>query len=223
MKSILVALVFAFGISFIAVGQTRSRASSSTQSPARRMEIGPQAVWKPLEGKWEAIQEKCNLGQGKISVSCIASRMRKEGASPEAVEFTRLMKGEVYLSSFREMGKVDIAEVTRPLLNDPIVTDSILVNGSQKIVELWGKAKNIDITRDRNYSALVRRFPNLELWPMHGFETMQRLPQGGQRFIFNFTLLNGCHACEPAGSAQIAFDFDESGRFLRTSLVRLIQ
>lgn len=186
-------------------------------------EVGPSAVWNPRDGQWEAIHKKCSRGKRKLFVSCIALSMRQKGASPQAVEFTKLMKGEVYLSSFSEMGKVDVAEITSPLLNDPIVTDTILVNGFPQVIDLWDKVQNIDITRAQNYSALVRRFPNLELWPMKGFKTMQRLPQGGQRFIIEFTLMNGCRGCEVAGGAEIAFDFDDSGKFLRTSLIGLIQ
>ena len=52
---------------------------------------------------------------------------------------------------------------------------------------------------------------------------MQALPGGGQRFIFSFVLLNGCHACELAGHAQVAFDFSAAGRFLGTKLLRLTE
>jgi len=186
-------------------------------------EVGPKAVWNPPEGRWEAIFNKCSRGKQKLFVSCIALNMRQKGAPQQAVEFTKSMKGEVYLSSFREMGKVDLAEITAPLLNDPIVTNFILVNGSTNILDLWSKVENIDISRDRDYAKFVRRFPNVELWPMQGFDKMQKLSGGGQRFIFDFMLLNGCRGCEVAGSAKIAFDFDVSGAFLRTSLIGLVQ
>lgn len=192
-------------------------------APAFAQEVGPKTVWNPPDGRWEAINNKCSRGKGKLFVSCIALNMRQKGASQQAVEFTKLMKGEVYLSSFREMGKVDLAEITAPLLNDPIVTNFILVNGSPGIIYPSSKIEKIDITHDRNYANFVRRFPDLELWPMYGFDKMQKLPGGGQRFIFDFTLLNGCRACDVAGSAKIAFDFDVSGTFLRTSLIGLVQ
>jgi len=192
-------------------------------APVFAQEVGPNAVWNPPDGKWEAIFNKCSRGKSKLFVSCIALNMRQKGASQRAVEFTKSMKGEVYLSSFREMGKVDLGEITAPLLNDPIVTSFILVNGSTNILDLWSKVEKIDITRDRNYTNFVRRFPNVELWPMHGFDKVQKLSGREQRFIFEFTLLNGCRGCEVAGSAKIAFDFDVSGTFLGTSLIGLIQ
>jgi hypothetical protein len=99
----------------------------------------------------------------------------------------------------------------------------ILVNGNPPIVKLWDYAKNVNIKKDKIYPSLLGKFPKTELWPMHKFETMQILPQGGQRFIFNFALLNGCRACEIVGTAQIAFDFDQEGRLKGTRLIRLIR
>ena len=40
-------------------------------------------------------------------------------------------------------------------------------------------------------------------------------------FVFSFVLLNGCHACEVGGYAQIAFDFNRAGEFLGTKSLRL--
>jgi ketosteroid isomerase-like protein len=59
------------------------------------------------------------------------------------------------------------------------------------------------------------------LWGHPEFEKMLLLPTGGQRFIITYALLNGCHACEVAGSAHVAFDFDRAGNLLRTHLLGL--
>ena len=69
---------------------------------------------------------------------------------------------------------------------------------------------------------MLKRFPSLLLWE-GGAEliTMRYLPTGGQRFVFSFKLLNGCHACVIAGYAHIDFDFDASGNFSGTKLLRL--
>ena len=63
---------------------------------------------------------------------------------------------------------------------------------------------------------------NLDGFQHHGtLACGQALPGGGQRFIFSFVLLNGCHACEVAGYARVAFDFSPAGKFLGTKLLRL--
>ncbi len=43
----------------------------------------------------------------------------------------------------------------------------------------------------------------------------------GQRFVVEYRLLNGCHACERVGGAQFAFDFDADGKFLGTTLLEV--
>lgn len=208
-------------------------------------ELGPQNVWNLPGSKWELwrnIHQKCGAGGGLAAwrssaaktgmrekhasasfVNCVAVRMRQAGASPEAIAFAREMYGEVYMGSFREMGKVDLATTVAPLWNDPNVEDFILVNGTPGVVTLWDNVENIDITHDRLYPALQRKFPEITMWPMHNFVTMRSLPQGGQRFVFSFTLLNGCHSCDIAGFANIAFDFDKAGNFRGTKLLRLTE
>lgn len=125
------------------------------------------------------------------------------------------------MGSFREMGRVDLATTVAPLWNDPNVEDFILVNGSPRVVYLWPNVDKIDITRDRLYPSLKRQFPDITMWPMHGFMDLRHLSDGGQRFVFSFVLLNGCRACDIAGSAEVAFDFTQSGRFLGASLLQL--
>jgi hypothetical protein len=50
---------------------------------------------------------------------------------------------------------------------------------------------------------------------------MQSNSDGGQSFIFVYPLVNGCHACEVEGTAEIVFKFDRDGIFKGTSLLRL--
>ena len=184
--------------------------------------IGREAVWNPPEGKWETVNSECD------DMTCIASEMKRAGASSQAIAFTELMHkvndDTVYMNLFKEMGTVDVAEVTGPVLNDPATSYFILVNGIPRIIELLDKARNVDLKKDRHYQSFSKKFPKIMLWASHhDFEKMESLPQGGQRFIFKFLMLNGCHACEIAGWARIAFDFDQSGRLAATNLIGLIE
>jgi len=209
---------------------SNSKPPDTTQTNTTQR-IGSQAAWNPPggEGTWREIHEKCWGKSDILDVSCIESMMRKMGASEEAIKFTKLMRSRqksnsdaVYMSEFREMGKVDLAQITAPVWNHPDTTEFILVNGVPEIVQLWDNVKNMDITKDGIYPSLVKRFPKIEMWITHEFVGMQQLQQKGQRFVFSFTLLNGCHACDLSGKAEIAFDFDSSGKFLGTKLVRLV-
>lgn len=216
-------------------------AAGKAQPPAA--EYGWKNVWRPQEYElWRGIHEKCGTGGGLGSwrssaakvglrqkpaaaalVNCVAAATARAGASPEAVQFMRQTGGEVYMGTFREMGRVDLALSVAPMWNDPNVEDWILVNGTPRVVSLWEKAGKIDISRDPLYERIRARFPEVTMWPMHGFAGMDRTSDGGQRFVFSFLLLNGCRACDIAGDAEVAFDFDRAGRFLGSRLLRLIE
>jgi hypothetical protein len=195
-----------------------SASQARRQVAAKSNEIGPKAIWNPPQEVWGRMQEVCSSG----GVECVASFMRRAGASPQAIAFTRLLKDEGYMTSFSEMGKVDLVSVFYPFranTNDAI----LLVNGTPQVIDLedLDKLGKIDIRRDPLYPSLARRFPEIELWGNPQFETSQRIPTGGQRIIIKYVLLNGCHACEIAGYAHIAFDFDSTGTFRGLRLLRL--
>lgn len=155
-------------------------------------------------------------------IACVISVMQKAGASTQATAFTKMLKGEGYLDSFRAMGRVDLGNVFYPFRANEN-WEFILVNGKPQVINVGDpdNLKRIDIKKDPLYPSLIRQFTELELWGHAEFKTMKRLAEGGQRFIFSFVLLNGCHACEIGGYADIAFDFNSKGCFLGTNLIRL--
>lgn len=191
--------------------------------------IGPRAVFSPerdLETKVIEEMQSCPVAvdAGAPKIECVTAILRRAGATPEALAFTAMLGGEGYLESFRQMGKVDLATVAYPLRANEN-EGFMLVNGSPPTVQVedFVHLKHIDIRKDPLYPAIARKFPRVELWGHADFKALQALPGGGQRFIFSFVLLNGCHACEVAGYAQVAFDFSAAGRFLGTKLLRLTE
>jgi hypothetical protein len=92
----------------------------------------------------------------------------------------------------------------------------------------------IDITKHPLYEKLTRQsddayaierghkpYERPAIWGGHAtFRQAIRLQDGGQRFIIAFEILS-CHSCPSAGFAEIAYDFNETGHFLGTSLVDL--
>ncbi len=53
------------------------------------------------------------------------------------------------------------------------------------------------------------------------FITVKKLPDGGQRFVVPYVLVDGCHACARVGALQLAFDFDSAGKFLGAKVSRV--
>jgi hypothetical protein len=88
------------------IGQTIKKVEDS--KPDSNTQVGPEAVWK-LPDNFYASFAGCNE-----DLECLMTVMKKGGASPQAMAFTRMMKDNCYLEKFKEMGKVDLAYVFYP-------------------------------------------------------------------------------------------------------------
>lgn len=215
-----------FVLIFVSVLLKNQILHSQETLPLELRDIGSDAVWRPepWQEVWTKWQKGCRPLEESEFVNCITLIMRKAGAPKDAIEFTRIINGSGYLDSFEEMGVVDLGGVFYPSrLNDN--GSVLLVNGVPKVIDVnsWEYHKNIDITKDPLYPSILEKFPQAELWAHAILNEMKQSPQGGQRFIFTMVLLNGCHACEKAGYAVIAYDFDSSGTFQGTSLIKLLE
>lgn len=186
--------------------------------------VGPEAVWELPSHLFGSFT---NCGE---DLECLMSIMKQGGASPQAMSFTRMMKDNCYLEKFKKMGRVDLAYVFYPGRANTNWA-YFLVNGSPPMISTeevhlttQGQDKfSLNITTDPLYASLSKNYRNLGLWAPAVFQQMQTLPDGGQRFIFAYALIDGGHAGKQAGSVLVAFDFDAQGRFLQTRLVRLTQ
>jgi hypothetical protein len=152
--------------------------------------------------------------------SCLIALMRRRGASPQAIEFTRGYKDLAYISKFTAYGPVDLAIATSPFMANS--NDSyILVNGAPSVVDVAEQASDRRLTKYPVYRAFKSAHANLDLWPLDGeLNRQERLGGGGRRFVFS-TSFRHCHACVTIAEVQLAYDFDRSGRFLGTKLVNI--
>jgi hypothetical protein len=92
-----------------------------------------------------------------------------------------------------------------------------IVGGKPGTVEIGhlNNTKNLDFGKPwRN------KYPKADNYARYSFKGQKQLSGGGKRFIFQFLIQNGCRACEPLGSAYVAYDFDVSGRFLGTKIMK---
>ncbi len=184
--------------------------------------ISQDAMWSPSEAVIQKMGESCEHGG-----ECFVKKMIKAGASPSSVNFTRtLMKNDFpfcYMKSFQEMGQVDHVMIDCPFMNSP--EHALLVNGKPSIVQPGDKKylDRIDLKKHPKYSAIIKKYPRAELWFEGNLEKMVKTADGGQRFIWRHRILNGCHACENAGTATIAYDFDKNGKYKDVKLLELSQ
>jgi hypothetical protein len=164
--------------------------------------VGPEAVWR---------QPADIIGHREEVEKDLSGYMKRNGASPQAIDFARRMEGEI-LTQFRQMGKVNLAYMELPIRYASYAGSFLLVNGNPPLVRVGDAMENLNLRGD---PALVRKYPKVDFFGSGiDFTKMEPLPAGGQRFIFAFALKNGCNACAIVGAANVAYDFDASGKFL---------
>lgn len=170
-------------------------------------DIGPEAVWTPDQSTWSAYMDCSPANDCTLS-----SFMAGQGAPTEAVAFTQSRDDSYYLSSFTELGRVDLGVVTMPLTASGIGLYELL-NGNPSPIS----AEDVSVDEMRvlpAYAAIWARHPNLVLWAQTIYDGMEARPDGGQRFLFSYPMLDGCRACPEIDKARAAFDFDAAGNFL---------
>lgn len=180
---------------------------------AMSAEFGSPAIWTPSDDFRQHVIADCG-GAGARFRDCFASRMKQAGASPEALAFSAALSNEGYMRGFRECGRVSIAAVTYPFRaneNDGL----LLVNGDPAIVDV----DKLDRLPTDGLKPLQQRNPKANLWPSArdnaGRITAENLPGGGQRFLVEYRVQDGCHACALLGKATYVFEFDNLGKFVR--------
>jgi hypothetical protein len=171
--------------------------------------FGPEAVWN-IDGNIPTYQNCFN--NSSTSIDCVVKLMQSRGASSQATSFTKMLQGIAFMSSFKELGIVDLAEITYPVRANNNV-EYILINGNPQI-EYVEDGYKVDITHDSNYPVLHQKYPNIQIeGGENRFIHMEQYSQSGQQFIFSFVLVDGCHACQTDKNAYIAFEFEGTGQF----------
>jgi hypothetical protein len=176
--------------------------------PSGSMDIGPESVWGPLQV--QASSSRLHTCRAPLT-DCVTAIMQDSSASPQAIDFFRLT-GWI-LSDIQELGRVDLGTIINPWrANDNV--QFALLNGSPLVVYPEEEVRPVAIDLDPNYDALVALFPDLLLWPGESvYQGVAVSEQGGQGFVFRFSLVDGCHACGTLYSARVAFDFDTDGTY----------
>jgi hypothetical protein len=178
--------------------------------------VDQRALWQPGMQGMRDIRQVC--GSARDFGDCFARQMERQGASRQAVAFTNLIGNTGYLRDFRDTGRVDIAYVNYPFRANEN-QGWLLVNGSPKVVDVddLGNIPQSELMKNPQYAALARKYRNIAIFP--GDRSGSAYPTvrpfgGGQRFLVDYKLVDGCHACQQIGSLHMAFDFDGHGRFL---------
>jgi hypothetical protein len=196
-----------------AIAITASAQDRNTQ----RFDAG--AIFQPGMSTMQAARETCSKIPGAQFGSCFVQQLKAAGATPQAVAFMHAVDDNGFMRDFKNTGRVDIAFAFYPFAANEN-QHCLLVNGIPNPIDVDGYnlLPKKALAKNPEYSALLGKFPNIAIFPGDRsgtkFITAKNLPDGGQRFVVPYVLVNGCHACARVGSLHLAFDFDPSGKFL---------
>lgn len=205
---------------------SRSIGLAAGEPPSSSAPIGIEAIWCPTPQMLQEVHKECDSLAGSKFNDCFVSFMQKEGASPRAVEFTRLIDNDGCLCGYRQAGSVGIAFVTYPFRANEN-QGVLLVNGNPPVLNVddFKLLPQKEMKKDALYRGIAGNHPNVSIWPGDRNESSIQVDDKSmanrRRLIFRYRLQDGCHACELLGHADYAFDFDASGKFLGARFLRV--
>ncbi|MFZ3054727.1 MAG: hypothetical protein WA091_01980 [Minisyncoccales bacterium] len=190
------------------------------QNQGQGKEIESSAIWNGLTACGENWPEKWT----DCDIDCFYDNMKLCEASTDAIVFSRLFSEKAYLEKFEEMGKVDLGWVTFPTRANTN-QEVYLLNGSPSLVSTVISEEPIsDEMNDPLYSEMKNKYNDANLWKYNPkFIKKELLQNNSERYIFQYRFNNGCHACGTEYLANIAFDFDADGKFLKTTFLQIIK
>ena len=198
--------------------------ATSVSAEAQATVIGKDSEWNATSETVRLIHQECSEKKAPDFGKCFVDFMGRAGASVQAVAFAQSTGNTGYLAHFFKMGRVDLAYVHYPFRANEN-EGWLLVNGDPAMIDVDALADlpKRQLEGNPTYLRIREEFPKVMLFG--GDRTITRPPEmiveptKGQRFIVEYRLLNGCHACERVGRARFAFDFDPNGKFLGPTLL----
>jgi len=206
-------------------------AASDAAMPPPGGKITAAAAWEPPADFVNQAHAICDKGAGPMSFPvCFINQMAAAGAPRPAVNFTRALfrqsDGQVgIMSAFKNFGVLDAVQVFYPLrANDNY--GLLLVNGDPPVINVDNLQELDRAAMQQNpmFQAIKKKYEQTDLWPgdrsgSYPWPRVQPLAGGGMQFVVTYPLINGCHACQHVGLARFGWDFDATGKFLRTTYI----
>jgi hypothetical protein len=103
-------------------------------------------------------------------------------------------------------------------------SDAYFIVSKDKVLDIddYANLSQLNISPQPSYAQLSQKYPNIGIWPgNHNFPKSEELAGGITQLVFTYSLLNGCHACELGGIANVGFNFDKDGNYLGEQLLSL--
>lgn len=218
-RSTLVTAMCAAAILMVVIAGKGRRVSAQVQpvtDPPTRITLsfGQEQVWQPGPDAFAALYA-CE----HQTFTCMREVMGQNGATPDAIAFVQLTGW--FLTDLQEGAPVQVGTILKPWRANEN-TQTALLGGIPPVVYPEQEGSHLALTAQASaeFAGLKRSHPHAIFWaPGPHFERIDTSPQGGQRFIFGYRVLDGCHACTILGYIHVAFDFAPDGTYESAALV----
>jgi predicted secreted protein len=176
----------------------------------------------------DAVKASCQDAQGDKLQDCFATEMKKAGASPAAVEFSKQLGEPGFVRDFKVAGPVDIAYVSYPYRANENQS-WLIVNGTPPVIDVDNSKLVMIAARalknNSTYAGLAKAHPDASPWPGDRYSTetpdVEMGANGGVHIIVNYRLREKCHSCAVLGHAWYSFEFDAKGIFAGARLMAI--
>ena len=178
-------------------------------------------VWKSPDTAWAAVRQ-CK------TPDCLTDLMARNDASPEAIAFTTALyqrfTGDYvgYATAFRGDGRVKAVEYLLPNLSTAGYIGQMFVDGTRPLVNQYDQTA-LDRMAGTNdvFQRIHINYPKSTTWPEHVYVREDARSGGGQSFVMDLRIVNGCKTCDLLGSVEVAYDFDGRGHFEGAHLIEV--
>jgi hypothetical protein len=204
-------------VATVAAGGATVQGQASGDSATLSIGFGPSQIWQPSQSAIQQLQMCPNQ-----SYTCVRDVMQANGASAGAIAFYRLTGW--FLSDIEDHGPVDLGTIFTPWAANEN-TQYALLGGIPAVIYPNVAAATFGTALQHNaaYESIAAAHEDAMFWPfgptVAGVETS---PAGGPRFLFDYEVLNGCHACAVLAHVRLAFDFASDGTQAGVHLIEVI-
>ena len=214
------AAAVALAIALLAIIATDNEAvhgQAGDQSAQLSIAFGPAQVWQPSQIAIEQLHMCTNQ-----NFTCVRGVMEQQGATPGAVAFYQLTAW--FLTDIQDTGVVQIGTILNPWAANENYQLALL-GGIPAVIFPNQAAATFSpaLSHDPTYAAIQSAHDDAMYWPFGPTVAgVASSPAGGLRFLLEYKVLDGCHACVVLAHVRLAFDFAVDGTEAGVHLIGVI-